>query len=357
MLPRRTLPILTILGLIAFFFVLLNGAFYLTERIWPYWLPHARPGTGYESKLELQVLTAEKQLRGEVVDPEIPLVVIVGQSSVRSGILIAMLKELDGIDCHYLVLGGAGKGLAPLLRTLEPLRRSSLRPSLVLLGFHNFYLAEGSPTLTVLPGKGPEPRDPDLRERILGFPESVLRISARRPDLAMEIDWFSADLRTRLATAFGLSLGGRELGEVDPWAEPHWRWDRTDPFSADAIAKTATTMAFGAEAYMRNPVAIRELTEAVRWLRAKGALVGIMNMPQHSSLRELTPPEALVALSGPIEKAFPGPEVRVIDLRDTLPDEFFLDPVHYSTDGRDRISSQLAPQIGAFLRENGKIPN
>lgn len=354
---RRILPFVLIFAPITIAIVLLDAGFHLSEHLWPHWLPHSRPGTAYENGLELLVIAAEKELEKRIVDPEIPLVVIVGQSSLRSGISIATLNEKDGIDARYLVLGGAGKGMAPLLRTLEPLRRSSLRPDVVLLGFHNFYLADRAPSLTPLSRRDQRAENLSSWERLIQFPDSFLWMAARRQDLSMEIDWFFADLRAQLAHMMGHSLGVHELGKIDPWAEPYWHWEGDVPFSAEMTAKAAAGLAFEPEAYSRDPVALEEFMNAIRWILAKGSRVGILNMPQHSSLRELTPPEALHALSDPLAKTFPASRVRIFDLRDTLPDSAFLDPVHYAPEGRDFFSTELAPQIATFFEANGNASN
>ena len=72
---------------------------------------------------------------------------------------------------------------------------------------------------------------------------------------------------------------------------------------------------------------------------------GVVLMPEHSSLRERMPPEAMDALLGPLDRAFGDGSPSIVDLRDSVPDSGFTDISHLNDEGRATFSPLLAEAI------------
>lgn len=350
--PRRIFPVLSVFALILAGCVLTDLGFRLSDRLWPGWLPYSRGGAGYMSAFDGKVLAAKMQFDEGIADPTLPLTVFVGQSTMRSGISAETLQREDGIDAHYLILGGAGGALHLLIRNLDPLRRSSLEPDLVVLGVHYFFL---------LP-INPDPADremPTEAKRPLSRIPRALRASSwvadRRADFMQEIDWSFSRLKVVLTHSLRLPLSQIALRSTDPWAD--YPNETFEPYvdMEEELDRYAERLTAAPEAYRHDPNRIGKLIRAIGELRARGAIVALLIEPEREVVRKATPPEAHEALVGPIERAFPDGGVEIINFHDLLAESEFRDAGHYNLAGRERLSAALARRTATILKEYGRL--
>jgi lysophospholipase L1-like esterase len=69
-------------------------------------------------------------------------------------------------------------------------------------------------------------------------------------------------------------------------------------------------------------------------------------MPESSQIRSLEPPIAATRFSEAVARAStPQNPLRVVDLRDSMPDELFFDYVHLNDEGRARFSAFLGQRL------------
>jgi lysophospholipase L1-like esterase len=83
------------------------------------------------------------------------------------------------------------------------------------------------------------------------------------------------------------------------------------------------------------------LRSMVSRLRAGGADVICVLMPETSRLRALAPPIVAEQFDRAIAAVSADGPLRLIDLRDKIPDDMFWDDAHLNPDGRRLLSSQL----------------
>ncbi len=360
--PGRALPLLLVFTFIASGVVLVEFGFRLSDRRWPGWLPHARVGAGFHGAIESKVAAAEYRLARLPPGDDQPLVVLAGQSTLRSGISASVLQAEDDMECRYLIAGGAGGGLLHFLKTLEPLRRTSLKPDLVVLGLHYFYLLPDTSGVFFPGVQGPPAEQQSansplgrLTRGISNLIRSHSWLAERRGDFTTEFNWRFVDTRFQLAQFLGMPLPGEPIENIDPWADYFYDTTREVPDRKAKMEEGAVQLTGKPEIYGRNEELMGSLIESIGRLRARGSLVALLIEPENSILRAATPPEAHEALVAPIEKAFPDSGVEIIDLIDLLPDTAFHDANHYNAVGREMLSRELARRIKGLLTEHGRM--
>ena len=78
----------------------------------------------------------------------------------------------------------------------------------------------------------------------------------------------------------------------------------------------------------------------------------IVLLPITSDLRGWLPPEANEQMMSLIDEVSVGRAVRVIDLREAMPDDAFADYAHLNPAGREVFSRLLAERLGRSNPEN-----
>ena len=99
------------------------------------------------------------------------------------------------------------------------------------------------------------------------------------------------------------------------------------------------------QAFSRSHEQAASLVKLIERLRARRAMVVIVLMPEHSTLRQRVPPEAMAALLDPLTRRFAEEIPLIIDVRDAIPDSGFNDISHLNDAGRALFTPLLAETI------------
>ncbi|MBW2408941.1 MAG: hypothetical protein JRF72_04020 [Deltaproteobacteria bacterium] len=113
---------------------------------------------------------------------------------------------------------------------------------------------------------------------------------------------------------------------------------------------------FGPQNYQPNVEQAQALIDVIGRFQKMGAQVIVVLMPESKPLRSQIPSQAFQTLLVDLKRAFPIDTVPVVDMRDTMPDEYFYDYGHLNWAGRKRFSYRFAETIEPYLDANDFKP-
>ena len=113
---------------------------------------------------------------------------------------------------------------------------------------------------------------------------------------------------------------------------------------------------FDPRAYQSRNGQAEALIRVIEDFQRMGTRVFILLMPETTQLRSLEPPEAHQALKAVLEKSFPAETVPVIDMRDSMKEEYFYDFSHLNWEGRKLFSYRFAKTIEPYLEQQQVVP-
>ena len=167
----------------------------------------------------------------------------------------------------------------------------------------------------------------------------------RRSDINHAIETAVLAARGALLDAFDVRFG--ETGP-DPWREfvrmGMMQIDTPAAWQA-AIHRYGLRGYYDPQAYVRSREQAASLVGLVEQFQNRGSEPLVVLMPEHSSLRDRIPPEAMDALLGPLDREFGDEAPSIVDLRDSVADSGFTDISHLNDQGRASFSPLLAEAI------------
>lgn len=282
----------------------------------------------------------------------LPIGVLIGQSTVREGL------DIDHFDAHtpdrlrWLNLGASGGSLLQLRYYAQPLLASDLGPAIVVVGLHSQWLAELAPQaedqrVRLAAGRGLG-AVLDLmwgwRERNTLRNLTTIALGAARGKLLRSA---GLPLEHQLLPDRGLGFADDGKPPESPWRAPRkylalhaddghlgrmrdlgdsYGWFRPDSYPSD-----------GSEAD-----ALRALLPRLETLAGR---VVVVQMPEHSSLRDAIPPRATTILQAIVGAASRTDRITLIDHRHAIDDRLFYDAAHLNREGRAAYSSYLAQEL------------
>jgi len=291
----------------------------------------------------LEIREAEKDTR--------PTSVLLGLSTMREGVDVHQIQEALP-DFRWMNLGASGGSFFQLEYYSEALLHSTLAPRFAVLGIHPEWLSD------------PEARVQSQRTED-GSPGMFRALDIfwswrARNTLGNLLRYESDAARRVLAERFGWAFpvlfpAGRHRtyqGDGKPTPEDPWNAPRKyEDLHADAkrwafLRRHAEKFGwFEAGAYDAAGTEAGHLSSLVRRLAAAGATVIVVLMPEHSSLRDAIPAEALEAMRKTLRAS--GVEIALIDHRSLVDDALFYDHAHLNYEGRrfysERLSEALRP--------------
>ncbi len=357
-------PLLALAALLVSLFAL-NTLFLIAFGRSPQWLGEDERSVGL-SHLETlggRVAGVEAALRpgGGVAEfghrpgdagPGPALGVVLGQSSVLRDLDPRILEAEDGVGVAWLVLNGAGASFTKLEYFARPIFYSALRPAVAVLGIHPPWIVGER----IVSGGREEERAP-TRRPVNWIKENRLRLNyfVRRGLL---------DAREALFARLGLPAEALFTPSPDPWRMPG-REDLPGRAPERRLAGQMQTWRargwFDPETYTTEGAQAAALRRVVSGLRERGARVLVVLMPESSALRALVPPEAArtIALvlggSGGTDPVH-GDPVSLVDLRDSMGDEWFSDHTHLNPEGRKVFSALFAEKMRVVLGDRYRDP-
>jgi hypothetical protein len=280
----------------------------------------------------------------EVRDDQI--VAVVGISTVQEDLVPSVLDANDPQRRKWLVLGQGGHNMTQLNVYIRPLLDSTVRPRLVVLGVHRFMLRSNERDFLTDAAYTFAPIRHLRHLQLKLLAKDVSWLDRNHIKLEGETDLLVARATDYVRRAFALPM--YHWYPVDSRPGDSW----SDHFGTRATADYLTTQldGFGKELnpgqFAPHNGQAEALQSLVGQLRARGSEVMFVLMPESSQLRSLAPPIAATRFSEAVAMAStPRAPVRVVDLRDLMPDEFFYDYAHLNDEGRSRLSELFGERI------------
>jgi hypothetical protein len=232
----------------------------------------------------------------------VPFGLIVGSSSAADSFWVSDLERESGLK--WMCLAAAGGSLDRVLLSLDPYFASGLRPRVIILGLHPMLL------------KSPK-RKPGSAVRLLLLTAlEKVALKVRKGDIPSQTS-------------------------PDPFADLAQSDRPFDQHYADvALEVWRSEGAFEPSTYRTDSREARVLQELLSKLQETTSSLIVLKAPEHPQLRTLVPPQADDVVNT-LARGLP-----IHDLRDALPPEAFVDPVHKNDLGR----RYLGPKIPEVLK-------
>jgi len=347
---RRLRPLADALASVVLGVAAINGLFLLMDRIEPRWLSVVVAGGGFVETSHARVFAASQEL-DDPRTPDFNTVAILGLSGARESLSIDLLEEYDGVEARYMALCGAGGAMDSIDALAEPLFDYEVVPDLVVIGVSPHLLIEPPPPALIATENDRGPHDDrSLSKRLRQTVKDLLQLRARRADVAGI--WSEA-------TATGRRSFMRMMGEpvradgIEPWGELwHADWpERATRATIEGMLSgygrrgCFTPENYGSEAGRRQAAFLGDLTLR---LAERGSRVLVLMVPESTELRARIPDEGVRA----IVAAIPADEeerIELLDFRDALPDEEFIEVSHANRYGKKTFSEMIGPEIARRL--------
>jgi hypothetical protein len=324
------------------------------------WLPKIVAGTGFLEDSRQRVEAAIQEYKEGKIDANDYLCAFVGISNVREGIDLRVIAERSGVHCRYLGLAGAGLAIPGAAQQAEVLLTSELRPDLVIVGIgpHQMLDTKPKPGSQELGALG-YLRRIDLRNMAIVM-RGWIWVFSRRLDISLALDDAILNMRASLFRALHVQLKQPDGGLRDPWRGMIKAMGR-DHYSEATLREELQFFeslgAFDPETYAAAKKAPATLVRVVKQFRNRGATVVVLLMPEHSRLRGRMPENITRFVKTPLRDAFPDAPPPVLDLRDAVDDEGFVDMAHLNAKGSAQCSRLLAAEIRHFLPHHPPLMN
>jgi hypothetical protein len=284
-----------------------------------------------------------------------PLALIVGFSTAREDVDAALVAPSLCGGVRVLNLGGSGGSFRELSYYLENLRRTRLRPAVMILALHPSWLAGR---------QWSEPRAYDLPDlaRALRGPE---RGEASIRDVARQWLWIRANRNAMHAALSNALLGGRgavadlfglststlfPAAADDPWqTRRRYRAQHAPQAVLDGQLGSWSDLGwFSPDRYSTSSTEARTAGRVIQQASASSARTVVLLMPESSTLRTRLPAAAERSMRQVI--AAVAPSVPVLDFRARIADSLFYDHAHLNGGGRAQFSGLLGPDLSRALR-------
>lgn len=328
-----------LLWLALLLFSLLNVLMWVSTTLAPdlLWVPKQFFGVDFVKENYQRVQGAKSYYRDPLHNHNASLVVILGLSSVSEGVSIRQLqmnaRDRADNDTQFLSLSGAGRNFKEIDIYAEPLLKSALNPTLVILAINPFHLMD------------PPTKQLDLWVVLREIPP--LHILAgwfitKRNDLRHLVDMKVLKLRTSL---FGWLDNRVDEKGLSPWRESTFMGIL--PLQTTEQWKNKLNE-YGKRGYnnIKNYQHSRQQTIVLDKLLTsfgeKGSKVVIVLMPEHTSLYQSVPKNAMQTLVGQFgERLSTAHPPKIINMRQAIPDSGFNDISHMNKNGREIFTNML----------------
>ena len=329
----------------------------------PFLNPEERPmGWANVKRYGLKAARLEAAYKKGIIDSSTPIGFILGQSNVREGFDPEIVSKSCDQKIRWVVFSGSGGSFKKIKYLSQPLSLSRIKPAVVVLGISPHMLL-GQPNPAYLKRSNPGSSIKDIFKGRLkeGWDRLLDRewIFTRRREINDALKHYIHRIRLRLFHWF--SLGPDDLfsphSKINPFG-PDIKAYRTPRAPARDLKRQISFLKlvgkFGPQNYQINGE--QALIDVIGKFKKMDAQVIVVLMPESKPLRFQIPSEAFQTLLADLENAFPKDTVPVIDMRDTMPDEYFYDYGHLNWAGRKRFSYRFAETIEPYLEANDFKP-
>ena len=269
-------------------------------------------------------------------------------STAREGVDPVLLeREIEGTQ-RVFAITGSGPGMDQLTQITVPLRRSRVRPALVVLCLDPEWLV-GHPTDDPPTSINPVPplvegRWSDVVERLQWWNW-----------LARNRDYIDSAVRAKLLSVRA-AVGG--ISPSDPW-EPPALLGYPEHATAQHLRRQVEAFEsygwFDPTAYARRaPGQARALIDLIQQFEQRGSDVVVVLMPEQTNLRARIPPVAEQLLSSAFDGSLRVARPTILDFRASLPDVMFSDCCHPNVTGRRELTRHLAASLQDYFRTRNR---
>ena len=346
----------------AFFIIVVCGVLLPTPK---FLLPEGVPmGWANVKYYGQKVATLEAAYKKKKIDPNTTFGFMLGASAVREGFDPEIVSKVCDSGVRWVVFSNSGGSLEKMEYLSRPLFMSRVKPAIAVLGIY--------PTLLTGQLIPPHVR----RQSQIGYFKDIFKGNLRaNVDRLLKKEWVFSKrkemndilkhslyrIRLRLFRLF--ELGPDALFAANP---------KINPFAADKkvyrtprgpeyhLKRQMTYWNlygwFDPRAYQNRNGQAEALIQVIENFQRKGTRVFILLMPEATQLRSLEPPEAHQALKAVLENAFPAETVPIIDMRDSMKEEYFYDFSHLNWEGRKLFSYRFAKTIEPYLEQHQVVP-
>jgi hypothetical protein len=277
------------------------------------------------------------------------LAVVIGLSTAREGIDPITFERATGGKFRLLNIAGSGGSFRELQFYYQNVFASHLRPRVVILAVHPSWLS----------GRAVRPQADSLGEvvgNLLGKPTETSWIPLRswlsghvwifgnRVAINTEIRTAMLSLRGLLGELMDLEPGDL-VGSDDPW-EASIRYGDLHASAEFLSTQLRQWEAFGwfdAHSFDRDTDETAALDDLLRRLKAFAPTTLLVLMPESVEFRSRVPAMAVDRLSRVV--LGPYPEMAILDLRASMPDEYFYDHAHLNAAGREAFSNLIGMNV------------
>jgi hypothetical protein len=256
--------------------------------------------------------------------------VLIGASTIQLGPLPALVEEQTGYPWLLLGVGGGPTAIQKIQRSLHLLENAGLHPDTLVLGMHPLWLPSGAP---------PSEDEPT--------PVSGLWYLKNQKPVSNLLYTGMQSARERIASWLGFGSWMAFTPAADPWHPKPERPLEVQQPEEMIVARRQRDAAAGRydpTRYERDGRPVRDLSALVRKLEAVCDHMIIALLPEQSWHREHMPEVAARLLIESVAGSSPTPPP-IIDLRDTMRDEWFVDSYHLTMTGRRKLSELLGQRI------------
>lgn len=347
----RFRPYAVIAGWLLILLVAINGVLRILDRT-PIlaWLPKVTAGTGFLEDNRQRIEDAVQECERGQVGADEYLCAILGLSNVREAVPLKVVSKEAGLPCRYLGLGAAGVGMPDLVGQARLLLESKLCPDLVLVGIGPHQMVDTRPKRSTSRANFYDLlRRGDFRNAAIEI-RNGFWFFERRQDVSITTEKALLDARAAMFRSFDVYLPQGETNHRSPWREMI-RAIFAEHFSEATLREEEQFFqdlgVFDRQTYANSPKASAALVGLIQDFRVRGAVVVVVLMPEHSRLRKRMPPDINSVVTMPLQQAFGKEAPPVLDLRDAVADEGFVDLSHLNSTG----SARCGRLIGAKIRD------
>jgi hypothetical protein len=280
--------------------------------------------------------------------------VIVGASTLECGVNPSLLGPDSEIPLRWLSLSGRASTATDMEAMAESVFQEGLRPEVLILAINPTLVARADDYLGDadsdvegfdLPKLLSQVRAGQWREACSDatfMPRGILRLAfPQRKRVAFRLQYLTLLARTAIFRSLGLGAAVIFPPEPEPWVvNPEWA--NGPHLSGEAIAAMMEGFRqrgwFEAARYAAENTqtqALVRLSQRCRTLKIKQLIV---LMPETSKFVALVPPEAEQSIASALRAALGAEAPPIVDLRHSIPDEQFRDPLHVDRSAREILS-------------------
>ncbi len=300
-----------------------------------------------------QVAGVELQMGRKLPGTQPGFGVVIGQSTTFRGIDPLILEQKAGPRKRWLLINGFGSSFVKLDYYAQTLLASKLRPETIVLGLHETMLAGQDRRNVPVEPSASEPGSVRSKKKS-GVRRQVKRgltvhwVRRHRADISHFTNMALFELRLSIHKALGSGAVGLHKPRARPWRVSA-RDELPDRHEERLKVQRKNWRKFGwfeSSTYHTDGPQADAFRSLIAGCNGLGTPeIVIVLLPITSDLRGWLPVEAGQQMVSLIDEVSIGRSVRVIDLREAMPDDAFADYAHLNPSGREVFSRLLADQL------------